>query len=181
MKAGGPQKPAHGLLPLEDLLGATYARGREGMVAPVIFAGTAIFLAVLSVYGVLSQRVRERAREIGIRMTLGASAFGLVGWVAGAGLRLMAIGLGAGLFAAWVLSGTLDRLLGGVALLLVALATAMAMATGGPDEEKAGIRGRDQLLGNILAESGNACALDEGGECSVVGVSVAPTDVAADH
>ena len=42
------------------------------MVTLLVFAGTAIFLAVLSVYGVLSQRVRERSREIGIRMALGA-------------------------------------------------------------------------------------------------------------
>jgi predicted lysophospholipase L1 biosynthesis ABC-type transport system permease subunit len=110
-----PQKPAHGLYPLEDLLGATYARERQAMAALLVFAGTAIFLAVLSVYGVLSQRVRERAREIGIRMAMGASAFSLVGWVAGAGVRLMTIGLAAGLVAAWMLSGTLDRLLVGVA------------------------------------------------------------------
>lgn len=114
LKEIDPQKPAHGLYLLEDLLGATYTRERQAMVALVLFAGTAIFLAVLSVYGVLSQRVRERAPEIGIRMAMGASRFSLVGWVAGAGLRLMAMGLAAGLLAAWMLSGTLDRLLVGV-------------------------------------------------------------------
>ena len=43
------------------------------MVTLLLFAGTTTFLAVLSVYGVLSQRVRERSREIGIRMALGAN------------------------------------------------------------------------------------------------------------
>jgi ABC-type antimicrobial peptide transport system permease subunit len=99
----------------EQLLGATYARDRQAMIALLVFAGTAIFLAVLSVYGVLAQRVRERSREIGIRMALGADASSLVGWVARAGLRLIAVGLAAGLLAAWALSGSLDRLLFGVA------------------------------------------------------------------
>jgi predicted permease len=109
------QKPAHELVALEQLLGNTYARDRQAMVALLMFAGTAIFLAVLSVYGVLAQRVRERSREIGIRMALGADASNLVRWVARAGLRLITIGLTAGLLAAWALSGALDRLLFGVA------------------------------------------------------------------
>ena len=56
-----PQKPAQGLYLLEDLLGATYARDRQVMATLLVFAGAATFLAVLSVYGVLSQRVRERS------------------------------------------------------------------------------------------------------------------------
>jgi ABC-type antimicrobial peptide transport system permease subunit len=115
LKGVDPQKPAHQLVALEQLLGATYARDRQAMVMLLVFAGTAIFLAVLSVYGVLAQRVRERSREIGIRMALGADAPSLVGWVARAGLRLIAVGLAAGLLAAWALSGSLDRLLFGVA------------------------------------------------------------------
>jgi predicted permease len=110
-----PHKPAHALTALEDLLGATYARDRQAMIALMVFAGAAIFLAVLSVYGVLSQRVRERSREIGIRMALGAGAAGVVAWIARAGLRLVAIGLAAGLAGAWALSGVLDGVLFGVA------------------------------------------------------------------
>jgi putative ABC transport system permease protein len=115
LKEVDPQKPAHQLVALEQLLGATYARDRHAMVVLLVFAGTAIFLAVLGVYGVLAQRVRERSREIGIRMALGADALGLVRWVARAGLRLITIGLATGLMAAWGLSGSLDKLLFGVA------------------------------------------------------------------
>ena len=75
LKEIDPQKPAHGLYALEDLIGATYARDRQAMMTLLGFAGTTVFLAVLSVYGVLSQRVRERSREIGIRMAMGAVAF----------------------------------------------------------------------------------------------------------
>jgi putative ABC transport system permease protein len=114
LKEVDPQKPAQGLYPLEDLLGATYARDRQAMVTLLIFAAAAIVLAVLSVYGVLSQRVRERSREIGIRMALGAGTSTVITWVMRAGLRLVAAGMAAGLFAAWVLSGRLEGLLFGV-------------------------------------------------------------------
>jgi putative ABC transport system permease protein len=114
LKDVDPQKPAHGLYPLEDLVGATYARDRQTMITLLVFAGTTIFLAVLSVYSVLSQRVRERSREIGIRMAMGASRSSLVGWVAKAGLRLLAFGVVAGLLAAWPLSSALEGLLFGV-------------------------------------------------------------------
>src|ERR671910_2277406 len=114
MKTVDPQVPAQGMYPLADLLGATYARDRQAMVTLLIFASAAIFLAVLSVYGVLSQRVRERSREIGIRMALGADRSRLVTWVAGTGLRLVGAGVAVGLLMAWTLTGTIDRLLVGV-------------------------------------------------------------------
>ena len=109
-----PQKPAQGLYALADLVDATYARDRQVTATLLVFAGAATFLAVLSVYGVLSQRVRERTREIGIRMAMGASAAGLVGWVARVGARLIGVGLAAGLLAAWLASTALEGLLFGV-------------------------------------------------------------------
>ena len=115
LKDVDPQKPAHGLNALEDLLGATYARDRQTMVTLLVFASAAIFLAVLSVYGVLSQRVRERSREIAIRMALGADGSRLVTWVARTGVRLVSAGIVAGFALAWMLTGTIDRLLVGVA------------------------------------------------------------------
>jgi putative ABC transport system permease protein len=109
-----PQKPAQGLFPLEDLLGATYARDRQAMIALLLFAGAAIFLAVLSVYGALSQRVRERSREIGIRMAMGAGAPRVMRWVAVSGLRLIAIGIAAGTALAYAARGAIEGLLFGV-------------------------------------------------------------------
>lgn len=114
LKEVDPQKPAHGLNALEDLMGATYARDRQTMVTLLVFASAAIFLAVLSVYGVLSQRVRERSREIAIRMALGADGSRLVTWVARTGVRLVSVGIVAGFAIAWMLTGTIDRLLVGV-------------------------------------------------------------------
>jgi ABC-type lipoprotein release transport system permease subunit len=51
------------------------------------------------VHGVLLHRVRERTREIGVRLALGAGEAQLVGWVASAGLRLVVPGLALGLAA----------------------------------------------------------------------------------
>jgi predicted permease len=111
LKEVDPQKPAHGFYPLQALLGATFRRDRQAMTTLLVFAGTAIFLAILSVYGVLTQRVRERTREIGIRLAMGANASHLVGWVARAGVKLMATGLAAGLFVAPILVGWFDDVL----------------------------------------------------------------------
>jgi putative ABC transport system permease protein len=131
LKEIDPQKPAHGITALEDLIGATYARDRQAMLALLVFAAAAIFLAVLSVYGVLSQRVRERAHEIGIRMAMGADASSVVRWVAGMGVRLIAIGAVAGLGAAWLFGRTLDGLLFGVAATDVATTLVMLTTVAG--------------------------------------------------
>ena len=114
LKELDPQKPAHGAYLLADLVGATIARDRQAMLTLVLFAAAAVGLAVMSVSGVLSQRVRERSREIGIRIAMGADRSRVVGWVAGLGLRLIAGGLAIGLLSAWALTGTLAGLLYGV-------------------------------------------------------------------
>jgi putative ABC transport system permease protein len=114
LRAVDQQTPAQGLLPLADLLGATYARDRQVMATMLIFAAAAMVLAALSVYGVMSQRVRERAREIGIRMAMGASDLRVLGWLAMSGLRLIAIGLLIGAVAAGGMTGAIRGWLFGV-------------------------------------------------------------------
>ena len=114
MKSVDPQVPAQGMYPLADLLGATYARDRQAMITLLIFAAAAIALAVLSIYGVLSQRVRERSREIAVRMALGADTSTVIGWVARSGVRLIVAGMVAGLGIAWAASGALEAMLFGV-------------------------------------------------------------------
>ena len=115
MKAVDAQKPAQGFRTLEELLGSTYSRDRQVMATLSVFAATATFLAMLGVYGALSQRVRERSREIGIRIALGADARQVATWVGSSAVRLLTAGLAAGLAAGWMLSGSLRSLLYGVA------------------------------------------------------------------
>ena len=114
MKEIDPLKPPHGLYPLQDLIAATYERDRQVMAAMGIFGGTAVFLALLGVYGALSQRVRERSHEIGIRIAMGADALALIRWVSGVGLRLMLLGVACGLVAARFAAGALQAVLFGV-------------------------------------------------------------------
>ena len=91
------QKPAHGIYALSELLGATYSRDRQTMLVMAGFAVAALLLALFGVHGVLLHRVRERTREIGIRMAIGAMPGHVVSWVAGHGLRLVLIGLAVGM------------------------------------------------------------------------------------
>jgi putative ABC transport system permease protein len=126
-----PQKPAQGLYALQALLGATYSRDRQTMLTLLVFALAASCLAVLSVYGVLSQRVRERSREIGIRIAMGANAANVVSWVAASGLRLIAAGLLIGAVAARALSSALSGIVFGIATSdpLTAAAACVVLAT----------------------------------------------------
>jgi ABC-type antimicrobial peptide transport system permease subunit len=109
-----PGKPPQSIRPLTELLGATYARDRQAAIALGLFAVGAIILAILNVYGALAQQVRERMSEIGVRLALGADAGRVAMWVAGTGLRLVAVGLVVGLVLAWSATGALSHMLFGV-------------------------------------------------------------------
>ena len=108
------QKPAHGLHALEDLLGATYSRDRQAMIVLTTFAAAAALLALFGVHGVLLHRVRERTREIGIRMAIGAGKRQVLAFVAGHGLRLTAWGLALGLGLGAISVRALESILFGV-------------------------------------------------------------------
>ncbi len=99
---------------LDDRLSATVAGPRFTMTLFGLFAGVALVLAALGIYGVMSYSVAQRTHEIGIRMSLGAGRGNVLGAVLVQGLRLAALGIGLGVIAAMFLSRALETLLFGI-------------------------------------------------------------------
>jgi putative ABC transport system permease protein len=79
-----------------------------------LFAGLAIFLAAVGVYGVLSYSVAQRSHEIGVRIALGAQPAGVLGMMVREGLKLTLAGATIGVAAALALTQFMGSLLYGV-------------------------------------------------------------------
>ncbi|MFE8599359.1 ABC transporter permease [Archangium violaceum] len=96
---------------LENILGDAVAQPRFLMVLVGTFAGLALVLAAMGLYGVVAFAVSQRTRELGIRMALGADARSVLRLVIGQYLQLTAMGVALGLVLAFVASRLLAGLL----------------------------------------------------------------------
>jgi putative ABC transport system permease protein len=90
------------------------ARNRFNMMLLSIFAGLAVLLAAIGIYGVMSYTVGQCVHEIGIRMALGARASNVLSLVFRQGLSLALVGIAFGLMGAVWLTGAMKSLLFGV-------------------------------------------------------------------
>jgi putative ABC transport system permease protein len=100
--------------PMRSVLAASIAQRRFILLLLALFAAVALALAAVGVYGVISYAVSRRTHEIGIRMALGARRADVLRLVIGRSLGLTAVGVGAGLAGALLLSGLMASLLYGV-------------------------------------------------------------------
>ena len=96
---------------MDEVFSNSVAQPRFQLVLLLVFAGIAVVLAGVGVYGVVSYSVTQRTQEIGVRIALGAGRRDVAGLVLREGLLLAAMGLAAGLAGAFALTRLLRSLL----------------------------------------------------------------------
>ena len=106
-----PDQPVTNVRTLEEIIDASVAEGRFETVLLLVFAGLAVGLATLGVFGVLSYAVSQRTAELGIRIALGASPGGIVVMVLRQACLLVGTGIAAGLAGSLAFSRLLAGLL----------------------------------------------------------------------
>ena len=108
------EQPVFGVRTLDEVLSRSVAGRRFQAVLLQAFAGLALLLSVIGIYGVLSDAVGRRTREIGVRMALGAQPAQVLRLILGEGMALALCGLALGLPASLALARTLKSFLFGI-------------------------------------------------------------------
>src|SRR5204863_1200496 len=106
--------PVQGVRTLDDVVSAAVSPARWSTTLLGVFAGVAMVIAGLGVFGVLSFIVTQRTRELGIRIALGAAPAQVRRLVVGRGLALVAVGIILGIGGAVTLTRFMGSLLHGV-------------------------------------------------------------------
>jgi putative ABC transport system permease protein len=137
VRAIDPAQPISEARLMEDVVAGSLTRDRFSVFVLGAFAGLALLLAAVGLYGVVAYFVTQRTKEIGVRIALGAEPAGIQRLVVVQSLRVVMIGIALGLVGALLLSGILRSLLyevrprdpmtlAAVAILLVTVALAAA-------------------------------------------------------
>jgi predicted permease len=107
-------QPVSGVQTMEDIVALAVVDRNQQLTLLGAFAGLALLLAAIGLYGVLSHAVQQRKREIGVRIALGASASNVVRMMVARGMLLTGSGVVLGLVAAWAATRGIQKLLYGV-------------------------------------------------------------------
>ena len=108
--ASDPDLPVTGILSMDEVVSTSVAQPRIIMQFVGVFAGFALLLAAIGIYGVMAYSVTARKQEMGIRVALGARPADILRLVVGQGMRMTLIGVALGV----VFSLALTRLLAGL-------------------------------------------------------------------
>jgi putative ABC transport system permease protein len=114
LRSEDPQLPIRAIQTMEGLIGGSLAERRFQSILVTVFAGSALLVASLGIYGIVSYSVARRRNEIGIRMALGAQRSQLLGLVVRQGMAPVALGLAGGIAAAILVGRAIRGLLFGV-------------------------------------------------------------------
>lgn len=109
-----PNQPISDVRTMDQVLGEETASRRLGMTLLTIFAGLALLLATLGIYGVLAFFVVQHTQEIGVRMALGAQRSDILRLVVMKGMRLAVLGVVIGLGVAFALTRLMASLVYGI-------------------------------------------------------------------
>ena len=109
-----PNIPIFDVKTMDQRLSESLARRRFAMLALGVFAGFALLLAIVGIYGLISYSVAQRTSELGIRLALGARQIDVLRLVLSAGLKLALIGIAVGLVLSFAVTRFLSSLLFGV-------------------------------------------------------------------
>ncbi len=114
IRALDPTLPVADIQPMTQIVEQSVAQPRLRTTLLALFGATALLLAILGIYGVISYNVGRRTREVGIRVALGAQRADVLRLILRQGLGLTAAGLAAGLAGAVILTRHLASLLFGI-------------------------------------------------------------------
>jgi predicted permease len=106
-----PAQPVSNIRTMKEVLGKEFGQRETGTTLLSVFAGLAMFLAAIGLYGVLSYFVTQRTPEFGVRMALGAKSRDILWLVLKRGMSLAMLGLAIGVAAAFALTRLMQSLL----------------------------------------------------------------------
>jgi len=115
VKALDSEQPIYAPRTMGDIRAESVAPERLNLTLLSLFAGIALVLAIVGIYGVMSYSVTQRTHEIGIRMAIGASRADVFRMILSHGMKLTLIGVGIGLVGAFLLTRLMATMLFGVA------------------------------------------------------------------
>ena len=110
-----PNVPVHSISTMDQIIARSVANRRFALELLGIFAAVALLLAAIGIYGVMSYSFSQRTHEVGIRVALGAQRLDILRMALGEGMRIVAIGLVAGLVGAAIVTRVFRSMLFNVA------------------------------------------------------------------